>query len=182
MTFNIQQEIDNLIKREGGFVNHPADKGGPTNMGITQKALTNWLAREATIADIENLSKQTARDIYYSNYYIKPSIDDLPELLRPIVFDMVVNSGKRGIKLLQDALNCHGYDCGKVDGRIGPKTAASAKAAVEQMGNELIKILVRRRVIFYEGIVKADPTQRAFLAGWINRSESFLPKEERHES
>ena len=175
MTFNIQHEIDQILKREGGFVNHPADKGGPTNMGITQKALTMWLAREATLADVEKLSKQTARDIYYTQYYIKPGINDLPELIRPIVFDMVANSGKRGIKLLQDAFNCHGYECGKVDGYIGQETTSAAKAAVEQMGNELIKVLVRRRVIFYEGIVKTDPTQRAFLAGWIVRAESFLP-------
>ncbi len=176
MSFNIHHEIEQILKREGGFVNNPADRGGPTNMGITQKTLTLWLARQATVADVEKLSKQTARDIYYSQYYIKPGIDDLPELIRPIVFDMVVNSGKRGIKLLQDALNCHGYDCGKADGRIGPKTIAAAKAAVERMGNELIKVLVRRRVIFYEGIVKADPSQRVFLAGWINRAESFLPE------
>lgn len=175
MSFNIHHEIEQILKREGGFVNHSADRGGPTNMGITQKTLTLWLAREATVADVEKLSKQTARDIYYSQYYIKPRINDLPELIRPIVFDMVVNSGKRGIKLLQDALNCHGYDCGKADGRIGPKTAAAASAAAQHMGNELIKVLVRRRVIFYEGLVKADPTQRVFLSGWINRAESFLP-------
>jgi len=180
MTFNIQHEIDKLIKREGGYVNHPADRGGPTKYGITQKMLTDWIGREATPAAVEALTRQTARDIYYTNYYIRPNIDDLPELLRPIVLDMAADRyiGKRqAIKLMQNALLCHGYDCGKIDGTIGPKTAAAAKAAVEHLGNGLIKILVRRRVIFYEGLVKADPSQRVFLAGWIARAEAFLPED-----
>ena len=177
MSFNAQTLIDAVIKREGGYVNHPADKGGPTNMGITQRTLTMYLAREATRVDVERMTVQLARDIYYTYYYIKPGIHQLPELIRPIVFDMVVNSGKRGTKILQDALSCHGYDCGKIDGIIGAKTLAAAQAAVEHMGNDLIRTLVRRRVIFYEGLVKADETQRVFLAGWITRAESFLPEE-----
>lgn len=174
---NINAEIDKLIAREGGYVNHPADQGGPTNMGITQRTLTMYLAREASAADVENLSRQTARDIYYSYYYIKPGINALPDLLIPIVFDMTVNSGKRGIKLLQTALDNHGYSVGDIDGKIGDKTIRAAKQAVTNMGNELIKTLVRRRVIYYEGLVKTDDTQRVFLAGWINRAESFLPSQ-----
>lgn len=172
---NIQTEIDELIKREGGYVNHHADRGGPTNMGITKKTLTMYLARDVSIDEIKNLSKQTARDIYYTNYYINAGIDDLPELIQPIVFDMVANSGKRGVKILQEALLCHGYDCGRVDGRIGPNTSKAAKQAVENMGTDLLRTLVRRRVIFYEGLVKHDHTQRVFLAGWVARAESFLP-------
>lgn len=176
MAFNIQQEIDNLIKREGGFVNHPADRGGPTKYGITQKTLTSWIGREATPAAVEAITLKTAHDIYYINYYVRTNIDNLPELIRPIVFDMVVNSGSRGVKILQDTLVCHGYDCGKIDGKIGAKTAELASKAAEDMGNELIRKLVRRRVIFYEGLVKADESQRVFLSGWIKRAESFLPE------
>ena len=172
---NIQTEIDNLIKREGGYTNRPADRGGPTNMGITKKTLTMYMARDVSIDEIKNLSKQTARDIYYTNYYINASIDDLPELIQPIVFDMVANSGKRGIKILQEALLSHGYDCGRVDGRIGQKTSKASKDAIENMGADLIRTLVRRRVIFYEGLAKHDHTQRIFLAGWVARAESFLP-------
>jgi lysozyme family protein len=172
----IHQLIDDLIAREGGFVNHPADRGGPTNLGITQKTLSMYLARQATVADVENLSKQTASDIYYSYYYIKPGINLLPELIRPIMLDMTANMGKRSIKILQDTLTNHGYNAGKIDGKIGPRTVSASEKALEHMGNNLIKALVRRRVIFYEGLVKADETQRVFLAGWIARAESFLPR------
>ena len=174
---NIQTEIDALLKREGGYVNHPADRGGPTNMGITKKTLTFYLARDVSLDEIKNLSKQTARDIYYTNYYINAGVNDLPELIQPIVFDMVVNSGKRGIKILQETLFNHGFHFRRIDGRIGPMTIKAAKEAVENMGADLIRTLVRRRVIFYENLVKHDDTQRVFLAGWVARAESFLPTE-----
>lgn len=169
------QLIDDVIKREGGFVDHPADRGGPTKYGITQKTLTLYLARETSVTDVENLSRQTAIDIYYAYYWIKPRVNELPELIQPITFDMIVNSGKRGTQILQNALINSGYDCGKIDGRIGDKTVASAKQACADLGNELIRKIVRRRVIFYEGLVKNNDSQRVFLAGWINRAESFLP-------
>lgn len=178
MTFNIQQEIDNLIKREGGFVNDPDDHGGATNYGITQRTLTMYLGRECSTDDIKNLSKQTAKDIYYINYYIKPSINLLPDLIKPIVLDMAVNMGAgRSIKLLQTALENKGFDPGNIDGKIGSKTIAAANSAVDQLGNGLIKTLVTRRVIYYEGLVKQDESQRWFLAGWVNRAESFTPTE-----
>ncbi len=176
MSFDIWKEIDKAIAREGGYINHPADRGGPTNMGITQKTLTLYFGKEQLVADVYNLSKQTARDIYYTNYYIKPDIKSLPDLIKPIMLDMVVNSGKRGIKILQHLLTCYNYQPGKIDGYIGPKTIYAAKVAAEDMGNDLVRKLIKRRVIFYENLVKADDSQRVFLAGWIARAESFLPE------
>lgn len=175
MSFDINKEIEKIIAREGGYVDHPADRGGPTNMGITLKTLTMYLARQCTEEDVKNLSKQTARDIYYTNYYIKPDIKSLPDLIKPVMLDMVVNSGKRGIKILQDLLTCYNYQPGKIDGLIGPKTIQAAQFAAADMGNEFVRKLTRRRVIFYENLVKADESQRVFLAGWIARAESFLP-------
>ncbi len=166
--------INEVIKREGGYVNHPADKGGPTNMGITQRTLTMYLARETTVDDVKNLNQQTARDIYYMYYWVNTGVNLLPELIQPIVFDMVVNMGKRGVKLLQTALENRGYYYDAIDGKIGPRTLLAAKSACEDLGNELLKTLVRRRVIYYEGLVKNDDTQRVFLSGWIARAESFL--------
>lgn len=173
---NVEQEIYRLIDREGGFVNDPDDNGGPTKYGITQHTLQLWLAREATADDVLTLDKRTAREIYYSWYYIKPGYNELPVLIQPFMLDAGVNMGQsRAIKLLQDALTCHGYPCGKVDGKIGEKTIAAARLAADQMGNKLIRALINRRVIAYENIVKRDDSQRKFLAGWVARAESFLP-------
>ena len=169
------QEFKKLIKREAGFVNHPADRGGPTNLGITLGTLTNYLGRQATVDDIKNLTTKTASEIYYQNYWLRYRISDLPELLQPIVFDMVVNSGKNGIKILQTALENHGYPVGKIDGSIGKNTASAATHAAAEMGNKLIETIVRRRIIYYQNIAKNDPSQEVFLNGWINRANEFLP-------
>jgi lysozyme family protein len=176
MSIDIKKLIDAVITREGGYVNHPADRGGPTNMGITQKTLTDYFGKQQQVADVYNLSKQTAREIYYQKYYVRYDIQSLPELIQPIMLDMVVHHGKRGIKLLQDALLSRGYDVGKIDGYTGPKTIKASRQAAEDMGNQLIRSLVRRRILLFEALVRADENQRVFMPGWISRAESFLPE------
>jgi hypothetical protein len=64
--------IDDILAREGGFVNHPADRGGPTNFGVTQATLASWRGREATIDDVRSLTIDEARDIYRTKYYVGP--------------------------------------------------------------------------------------------------------------
>lgn len=175
---NIDNEIKSLIERECGFVNRSTDRGGPTKYGITQHTLTQWIAREASVEDVQNLTKHTAHEIYYSWYYIKPGINYLPALIQPIMLDMTVNHGqKNAIKMLQDAISCHGFDCGKIDGKIGDRTIAAARRADAEMGNDLLRALVNRRKIFMESIVRNDETQREYLSGWLNRAEAFLPAE-----
>lgn len=171
---NIAHELDQLINREGGFVDDPNDNGGATKYGITQKTLSLWRAREVTVDDVAMLTKREAREIYYAWYYIKPGIDSLPCALQPILFDMSANHGpSRAIKILQDALACHGYPVGKIDGKLGQKTLACCQQGWLDRGTRLVDSLVNRRVIFYENIVKADDTQRKFLHGWVARAESF---------
>ena len=65
--------IKNIIRREGGFVNHPADKGGATKYGITQATLGSWrgLKRNATVAEVQSLLQSEAEQIYYKNYIQK---------------------------------------------------------------------------------------------------------------
>lgn len=174
---NIEKEIDKLISREGGFVHNPDDHGGATNYGITQKTLENWLARQVSVEDVKNLSKKTAHEIYYSWYYIKPGINELPMLIQPIVLDAAVNHGStKAVRILQDALHCSGFNCGYIDGKIGEKTIAASHNAVRALGNGLIQKIINRRVIAYENIVKSNDTQRKFLPGWIARAESFKPE------
>ena len=174
---NIDQAIDQLIDREGGLI----EDGGPdtaSKYGINQHTLQLWMGRGVSIDDIRNLDKRTAREIYYSWWLIKPGFSQLPMLIQPVMLDTAVCAKlgqKRAIKMLQDALICHGFDCAPEDGRIGDLTIAAAFAAAERLGNTLIKILINRRIIAYESIVRNDETQRQFLARWVARAESFLP-------
>jgi lysozyme family protein len=137
--------IEAIIDREGGFVNHPLDHGGPTKFGITLATLARWRDREVTEDDIRNLEKPEAREIYLS-YYIVP-LADTPSAIFPHVADIAVHSGVGRAKLLRDA-------------------ALKAK-------NPTVE-LVKLRLQFLAGVVKRAPKQAVFFAGWVNRVIDFL--------
>lgn len=167
------QMIDDILSREGGFVNHPADRGGPTNFGVTQATLSSWRGREATIDDVKILTIDEAREIYRTKYYVGPKIDKLPNLIQPLVFDMSINHGPgTAVKLFQRVMNDHGIVC-EVDGGIGDETIRCALTAVDQFGSELINFLVDKRIQFYHQIVEKNPNQRVFLKGWLKRANEF---------
>ncbi len=158
---SVQEMIKDIIRREGGFVNHPNDRGGATKYGITQKTLSNYRKHEVTIDDVRDIKMDDAEAIYAKNYYQQPHIDTLPEELQPFVFDSAVNHGtSRAIKFLQRA--CDVIE----DGICGPRTRA---AAADVGLSELIAI--RRQ--FFHAIVTKDPTQAVFLTGWLNRLKEF---------
>jgi hypothetical protein len=167
----IDNMIDALIAREGGYVNHPADRGGPTNCGITRQTLAAWRGCPVTIDEVKRLTPSEAAEIYRASYYFAPGIDALPLALQAHVFDIAVNSGpKTGIKLLQRALNRLGAGL-KEDGLLGPATRAAAAA---HPASDINRALVEVRLRFYDDIVAADPKQRAFLDGWRKRAKSFF--------
>jgi len=70
--------IDEIIHTEGGFVHHKADKGGPTNLGITQRTLSYYLGRKASIEDVKNITKETARENLRKNVPYWPSYIHTP--------------------------------------------------------------------------------------------------------
>jgi lysozyme family protein len=170
----IDEMIKDVLQKEGGFVNHPNDRGGCTNKGVTQQTLSNWLRRPATIQDVKNLTTSEAAKIYRLEYYTKPKIDLLPVLIQPIIFDMAVNSGAgKSIKLLQQALYDKSYPVGQADGVIGGLTVKYADEWVQALGNVAINTLVEKRIRYYKGIIANDPSQKVFEHGWLSRAESF---------
>lgn len=171
----INSMIDDILEKEGGFVNHPNDKGGATNFGITIKTLAAWRKHLCSEYDVQNMKLSEARDIYRHEYYSGPKINQLPELIQPVLFDMAVNHGpKRAIIILQQVLNAM-LDIELVlDGKLGPRTIESARAAVSVYNKDVIKSLVDARKSFYESICDNDPDQSVFLKGWLARAESFI--------
>jgi hypothetical protein len=170
---NVDQMIDDILRREGGFVNHVNDRGGPTNFGVAQRTLAAWRGHDVSVDDVRNLSQDEAREIYRANYYTRPKIDLLPELIQPIMFDMSINHGPgTAVKLLQRVLNDTGNAC-SVDGGIGNQTIGGAEAAAGALGDGLINKLVDERIAFYEAIVAGDASQGVFLRGWLNRANEF---------
>ncbi len=120
--------FDNCLKFtlqfEGGFVNNPKDPGGPTNLGVTQKTLSSFLGRPATIADVKALTPEKVAPIYKSKFWDKVSGDDLPKGIDLAVFDFGVHSGpSRGVKGLQRVLKLAD------DGKAGNDTITAANKA-----------------------------------------------------
>jgi len=163
----MQQIIRDIIRREGGFVDDPDDRGGATNHGITQATLSEHLGRPATRADVENLSEMTAAMIYEERYIKDPHFDRIEnEPLRGLVVDCGVNHGpSRAAKWLQQAAKA------TADGKVGPATLAAVNGGD---AGALYLAVLSRRIRFYGQIISNNHSQAKFAAGWLNRAAEFL--------
>ena len=174
MSRSVEQMIDDVIRREGGYVDHPQDRGGPTRFGITQATLSRHRGRPASAAEVRRLDRALAAEIYRRAYYEGPGIDALPARIQPFVFDAAVNHGPgRAIRFVQQVCNAAGFGPLAVDGRCGPGTRRAAAAADRAMGEWLLAALVEERRDFYLAVVERDPGQRVFLRGWLHRLAEF---------
>lgn len=166
--------IGDIIRREGGFSNRKEDKGGPTKYGITQRTLSTWLKRPATIEEVKALDRETAHEIIELNFYRAPRLDTLPEPIRPFVFDCATNHGPDdAVIFVQKVINEAGFGPVDVDGVIGPQVRKAASEAATEMGPFFINALVEERKAFYARLIAAKPTQAAFEVGWMARAEEF---------
>ena len=147
--------IDKVLEHEGGYVNDPTDLGGETNYGIIKRFYPD--------VDIKNLTKEQAKEIYRRDYWDKNRVDELPEQLRHIFFDMCVNQGRgAAVKILQRAANAKGAKL-KVDGGMGPATLK----AVQNVEHDRVKSY---RVLHYANLVINKPEQEKFWYGWFKRA------------
>jgi lysozyme family protein len=160
--------IDEIILREGGYVDHAADRGGPTRYGITKATLAGWRERPTTTADVKALDVAEARDIYRAMYVLRPSFDAIPEPLRSHVVDFGVNAGThQATKTLQRTLGV------TADGVMGPKTKAAIAACDPR---ETARRFWQERIRFYIHLVGVRPSQLAFADGWLNRCFGMWPE------
>jgi lysozyme family protein len=165
--------LNRLVDHEGGYVNIPEDRGGPTNMGITLPTMSEWLGRKAQLEDIKNLNGRAARALYWELFLFKTNIYKLPdlELMEHVLDCAVLHGRKTGPQWLQAALNV------EPDGLIGPITlnAAGSQDTPWAPGfRALSNDIAVRRIKFMVAIVKSRPDQLKFLVGWINRATSFI--------
>ena len=166
--------IAQIMVREGGFVDNPKDRGGATNLGITQSTLSDYLGRKATLEEIKTLQPTLAQEIYYTRYFMLPRVDALPQPIQPLMLDMCVNHGpKKAMRILQRVINQAGIEVVIEDGVCGPTTQQAARSTQETMGNYFQNALVDERINFYRQIVSNNPSQLVFLRGWERRAESF---------
>jgi lysozyme family protein len=157
MKQNFAEALQKLLAHEGGFVDHPADPGGMTNLGVTKKVWEEWVGHPVDEKQMRALTPATVAPLYRAKYWDKIKGDDLPTGVDYTVFDAAVNSGPgRAVKWLQ---GCVGVE---QDGGIGPKTLA-AVAAMDPA--ELVEDYAKRRLSFLMDL----PHWSTFGKGWGRR-------------
>lgn len=173
-----QRLVASVIDREGGYVNHSSDRGGPTNYGITQA-----VARENGYhGDMRYLPKPLAVKIYEARYWTSIRLDKIAPIsstLAEYLFDYGVHSGpgRAGQELQRtlNVLNNRGklFADLKVDGAVGPATLAGLEAFHRSRRGDGLYVLAEAingaRIAFCRGLAERDPRQEDFTYGWFRR-------------
>lgn len=172
---NFEGFAGKVLRLEGGFVNHPADKGGPTKYGVI---LSTWKQYgydkdhdgDIDAEDIKVLTEDDARyiakkvfwDFFQADFILNQSIAEF-------IVDWGYNSGRVTVaKKLQKLLGV------PADGLIGVQSLNAINCADQQNLFDTLKV---SRRMYIDSIVETNPNQKVFYTGWINRINSFRYKE-----
>ena len=160
-----------VLSFEGGFVNHPNDKGGPTNKGVT---IATWRKvgydkdgdGDIDVDDLKLITDEEAVNAelrpHYWNRWKAGQINS--QSLANILVDWVWGSGAHGIKIPQRMLGV------SPDGVVGPITLNALNA---QNPEKFFRLIKERRRKFFKDICAKDPSQKVFLKGWNRRLDSI---------
>ena len=157
MQANYDKCLETILHHEGGYVNHPKDPGGETNLGVTKRVYEEFGGTK----DMKDLTVEDVAPIYKKGYWDKMKGDDLPNGLDLCVFDFGVNAGPgRAAKYLQTMIGT------VADGGIGPNTLAKLKEYVDEHGlAKSIDNYQEARQAYYEKL----STFATFGRGWTRR-------------
>ena len=157
MSNKFSEALEVILHHEGGYVNHPKDPGGETNLGVTKRVYEDFGGTK----DMKELTKEDVEPIYKKNYWDRVKGDDLHPALALCVFDFGVNAGTgRAAKYLQKLVNA------KADGAIGPATLRKVGIATEAYGiKNLVTDYQKNRQKYYEKLKHF----KTFGRGWTRR-------------
>ena len=164
MQKNYQPSLEMILHHEGGYVNHPRDPGGETNLGVTKRVYEEFGGEK----DMKDLTVEDVAPIYKRGYWDKCKCDSLPSGLDLVVFDFAVNAGPgRAAQFLQRIIGV------EPDGGIGPITLAAVDKYTEEFGvaDTLENYSVARKE-YYKSLSTFD----AFGKGWIKRTNATYKK------
>jgi len=182
---SVRKIAEEIVAREGGYVNDPDDPGGATNFGVTIHTMRRLGLdldgdKKITTADLRKLTRDDAVGIFLRHYFERPRIGKLPEAIQASAFDMYVNSGANAVKILQRLLRDMGLNVA-VDGVIGPQTIDAAALAAARAPEHLADAYGIARRNYYYRLADRRPTLRKFArrrnggkGGWITRAETFI--------
>ena len=178
---DIEQELDVLIGKEGGYTNDPRDSGGETIWGITKFTADSFGYK----GDMRSMTKEQAKEIYRARYWIQPKFDQVYKINPGIameMFDTGVNAGPgTAVKFLQRALNVLNnggttYPDMAVDGGLGAMTLAALQKFLDVRKQDgvvvMMKMLNAQQAVKYMEIAENAAKNEAFIYGWLkNRVE-----------
>ena len=180
------QIIAGIIRREGGYSDRAADRGGATKYGITQATLAAWLGEPVTKDDVRNLSEEDAARIYRERYIDEPGYSGIQfPPLRVLVIDCGVLFGADDASpWLQAAANAEGGQV-RIDGQVGPHTLGAVNGTAAHAHRIYARVLMQRiqkhgRVIAADGREvaagrrDAKKLQALNAGGWLNRCGDLL--------
>ena len=162
MKENFDKCLEMILHHEGGYVNHPKDPGGETNLGVTKRVYEEWGGQK----NMKDLTVEDVAPIYKKNYWGRAKCDQLPSGLDLAVFDWSVNSGVgRAVKKLQKMIGT------VADGGIGPNTLKTLEEYIRHHGLETtIENYKDIRQAFYRSL----STFNTFGKGWTRRNNETL--------
>lgn len=182
---SVQEIADEIIVREGGYVNDPDDPGGATKYGVTIKTMRGLgidLTGDGKVTpqDVKALTRDQAREIFVRHYFQRPRIAELPLPLQASVFDMYVNSGRNAVRILQRLLCKMGHRVA-VDGVLGTQSLRAARLAMAAAPDHLADAYGIERRSYYYRLADQRPKSRKYACrkdggkgGWIRRAEEFI--------
>jgi lysozyme family protein len=172
MANDLDEALEYLLEEEGGWSNHPSDRGGKTMYGVTQHTYDGWRTKKRRAKQtVRNLDKTEAREIYRELYWLSSGCDKLPWPISYLTFDAAVNSGpSRAVAWTQSGLGV------KTDGKVGPTTLAVAQRAVDEGNGSALLAIVDARLVFLSRLIQRDKSQTDFLLGWWRRTQRVLAR------
>lgn len=182
---NVDKIADEIVRREGGYVNDPDDPGGATKYGVTIHSMRRLgldLNHDGRVdaTDVKALSIGQAVDIFKKHYFYGPKVDQLPTALQATVFDMQVNAGGNAIKVLQRLLVQFGENV-SIDGALGPQSVSAAHRVWAIGPDHLVDAYGIERRNYYYRLADRRPASRKYArrrdggkGGWITRAEEFI--------
>lgn len=168
---NFNMAIATVLGNEGGYVDNPADRGGPTNYGITQTTLDYWRTEnKRPLFSVDQLSLAEAKIIYQDLYWTPLQLDAISnQVLATVCLDLAVLRGVTSIiKNIQ--LNC----AVAVDGKMGPLTTlAFQRQALQNARSLALEIVLHAQYLCADFCVR-NPLQLQFLDDWITRTQNLV--------
>ena len=167
MSNKFSEALEVILHHEGGYVNHPKDPGGETNLGVTKRVYEDFGGTK----DMKELTKEDVEPIYKKNYWDRVKGDNLPEGLDLCIFDFAVNAGPgRAAKFLQKLIGV------TQDGGIGPQTLGALQSAIGEdvrtQTREMIEKYQNETHNYYQSL----STFETFGRGWTRRVDEVTEK------